>query len=196
MESLAVVLDRKQLNSLEILWILTLRSYDPSVGYNSTFGGQCGTIIWTPEMRQKARKQKLGTHHSEETKRKISVASKGSNNGFFGKTHTGQKALEGCRKGGKFHRGKKRTEETRDNIKKALIGKPKTEEHRKAMREAQLGKTLSEETKGKISKWASEVPRTDEWRANISKAVKGRKRTPEQIERIRQGALSRWRPVC
>lgn len=47
-----------ELNNLESLWIVSLRSYDTAIGYNLTYGGD-------------------GVKSTEETKQKISIANKG-----------------------------------------------------------------------------------------------------------------------
>lgn len=45
---------REEMNNLEKLWILALKTYDPKCGYNKTFGGEGGSsITWTLEKRIK-----------------------------------------------------------------------------------------------------------------------------------------------
>lgn len=50
-EILAYCYSQQELDNLEKLWILTLRSYDPEIGYNKTFGGEGGSK--TQETRDK-----------------------------------------------------------------------------------------------------------------------------------------------
>ena len=70
-EDIAFAANHEELLALERLWIVSLRSYDPKVGYNTTFGGE-GTID-TIETRQKKALSRLGKRHSEETKRLIGL---------------------------------------------------------------------------------------------------------------------------
>ena len=72
--------------------------------------------------RKKISKANLGRSngpHSEETKRKMSDASKGCNGSFFGKTHSdASKKLMSETK-----RGRPKSNETKEKIRKALLGK-------------------------------------------------------------------------
>jgi hypothetical protein len=59
-----------ELNNLEKLWIITLRSYDKKVGYNASFGGDGGGVP-TEDTRARLRARKSywrGKKHSESTK--------------------------------------------------------------------------------------------------------------------------------
>lgn len=75
---------REQLNEREIFWIATLNCKVPN-GYNLTDGGE-GTV---------------GCYPSDETRAKLSVATSGENNPFFGRHHT----EESLAKMSEAHRG-------------------------------------------------------------------------------------------
>ncbi|RXK34630.1 hypothetical protein M231_08114, partial [Tremella mesenterica] len=83
-----VILEYVPISSLdqqETFWISLLNPY-----YNVLSGGAEGSLGFTHSEESKAliRNQRTGTSQSEETKRKISDANKGSNNSFFGKMHS------------------------------------------------------------------------------------------------------------
>jgi group I intron endonuclease len=78
-EKLAVASTLEELNQLEILWILSLRSHDRQLGYNASFGGDGGGIP-TEETRKKLRDRKppmLGRRLSSESKQRMSQAKRG-----------------------------------------------------------------------------------------------------------------------
>ncbi|AJD81875.1 GIY-YIG homing endonuclease [Yersinia phage vB_YenM_TG1] len=64
---------------------------------------------------------------SEAHKSKISNASKGSNNGFYNKTHS----LESKNKISDRNKGKKRSQEVKDAMSKIRKGVPKSDEHKR-----------------------------------------------------------------
>ena len=97
--------------------------------HNRTDGGE-GSSGWVP---------------SEETRRKISEASKG-NTYMLGKTLS----EETKRKMSETRKGKTHSEETKKKQSEVKKGKTFSEEHRRNLSEAQKGKTPSEETKKKI----------------------------------------------
>ncbi|NOR27653.1 MAG: hypothetical protein GQ540_03880 [Lutibacter sp.] len=153
-----------ELNSREIYWIDKLNTISP-YGYNLISGGNSnvyfsdevkkrmsekrkGLLIGekngmygkthTKEVRLKLSKLRTGSKLSEETKKKISIASSGKNNGNYGRKHT---------------------KKTRDIMSKVntkenhwAYGKHFSEEHKKNLSESCKGRKLSEETKIKISK--------------------------------------------
>lgn len=90
-------------------------------GQHSSLHGKTRPV--TKEFREKLRLANLGKHHSEESKRKISLVQK----------------------------GKIVSEETKEKCRLSNIGQKRTNETKEKMRLAQLGKHLSEETKRKIS---------------------------------------------
>lgn len=89
--------------------------------------------------------------------------------------------------------GIKRSEETKAKIAASKVGKPRSEETREKLRQANLGKSATETTRRKMSESRTGKTlgtRSDEQRANMSLARKGKpsphrgkKRTPEQIEK-------------
>ena len=79
------------------------------------------------------KKNRLGTRHSEETKRKMSEAREGEKNPFYGKTHS----EEAKRKMSEAMKGRKRA--------------PFSEEHRRKIGLKSKGRKHSEETKRKMS---------------------------------------------
>ena len=91
-------------------------------------------VFWTKEHHNE--------YHScsEETRKKLSIASSGKNNAMYGKF-------------GKDHPsyGRYVSEDTKNKLSEALRGKKKSEEHIQHLREANLGKKMSEESRRKIS---------------------------------------------
>jgi group I intron endonuclease len=117
----------EELNAMETFFIVLHQSHKPERGYNLTLGGDGASPgelnpMWgkthSEEVKAKLRALRLGVTNSEESNRKRSLASSGERNGFYGKTHTGI-ALEGCRKGGHTHLGKKRSAETKRKMRES-----------------------------------------------------------------------------
>lgn len=87
MEELSISDSLESSNSAEKLWIAALRSYDPSIGYNGTYGGDgvCPTKeSLLKQIKSLEGKRPRGSKHhmfgktpSEETKGKISASCKG-----------------------------------------------------------------------------------------------------------------------
>lgn len=111
------------------------------IGNKYTFGYK-----HTEETRKKMSEARKGKHLTEEHKRKLSESKKGENNPSYGKhpTEETRKKMSEARMGNKncvgripWNKGKKRSEETKQKISKALKGRP--------------GKRPSEETRRKLS---------------------------------------------
>lgn len=87
----------ERLNEREHVWILALRSFEPSLGYNGTMGGENGER--TPETRAKLSVALKGRKQSPEQRQKASEARKGiphseahrANLAAANKKRTGQK---------------------------------------------------------------------------------------------------------
>ena len=142
--------------------------YNLTEGGDGWSGGPCEeTRRKLSEIRKKlyssgVKHPMLGKHHSEETKKKMSVNRSGKcigeNHPMFGKHHTEEAKM----KMSAVHKGKHPTEETKKKMSNAHKGKPKekpmSEETKKKLSDALKGRTspnkgkhLSEETKKKIS---------------------------------------------
>jgi hypothetical protein len=103
---------------------------------------------------------------SEETKRKISIATKGENHPLYGKKHSEEtKRKQSEIKRGKNHPfyGKKHSEET----------KRKMSEKQKGEKSPNYGKSLSEETKRKIGEASKGRSPSEETRRKISETKRG-----------------------
>ena len=129
--------------------------------HNRTDGGE-GSSGWVP---------------SEETRRKISEASKG-NTYMLGKTLS----EETKRKMSETRKGKTHSEETKRKQSEVKKGKTFSEEHRRNPSEAQKGKTPSQETKKKIGDAQKgeknhfyDRTHSEETKRKISELTKGRK---------------------
>jgi group I intron endonuclease len=66
---------RKELHTLERLWVISLRSYDADCGYNATFGGLGRNHV--PESIEKMRTYRLGRPLSEHHRLRCSEGKKG-----------------------------------------------------------------------------------------------------------------------
>jgi len=93
------------LGDLEIYWIKELHSHKTEWGYNLSWGGE--SIM-------------RGLHQTDDAKRKISIATSGSNNPFYGKKHTEETK--------ELMRGRVMPEDER---KRRM--KPLSEEHKKSL---------------------------------------------------------------
>lgn len=112
-------------------------------------------------------------HHSEETRRKISIAVQGKtyNQGMKGKKHS----EDTKHKMSKVRKGKIKTLEHCHNLSISLKGKTRTDEVKKAQSERQKGRKL-----------------TIEWRRKIAEAGKGRVFLEETRKKISE---SKYKPI-
>lgn len=104
---------------------------------------------------------KRGSHHSEETRRKLSEVKKGENHPLYGKHHSEEtkRKMSESKKGGNHpmfgkhpsEETKKKLSETHKGEKHYLFGKHLSKETRRKMGEAKKGKHPSEKTKRKMS---------------------------------------------
>ena len=161
--------DESQLNTKEIDYIAKLKTYDPKVGYNKTYGGEGGRH--TEETRRKLSEAHKGKTLSEEHKRKMRenhADFKGENAPMYGKHHSKEtrKRLSDINRGktipeetrekisennSRYWKGKTRSEETREKISDSLKGRTLSDETRKKLSESRKGHIVSEATKKKIS---------------------------------------------
>lgn len=152
---------KSELDQMEITYIRLFKSNERAFGYNLTKGGEGGipnkeireklskaaknrkpiseetrqkmknkTI--SEEHKEKIRQANLGRKHSEETRQKL-----------IGRKHTEESKQK--------MKGKKHSEESKQIISKVHKGKPKSEETKEKLRQANLGKKASQETKQKMS---------------------------------------------
>jgi hypothetical protein len=152
----------KEAKNLEIIMIFKFDTFQN--GYNSSIGGDGnsghkGQISWIK-----------GKHHSEETKKKISLSLK----------------------------GRKMPQEIKDKISKSTKGKKLSKEHKEHIGQSNLGRKviISEETKKKMSESHRGKPHkhkphfhTDESKLKMSKSKKGKKRKPFTEEAKRNMSL-------
>lgn len=182
-EEFKVASNKKELNKLEIDYIKTFKSYNPLYGYNKTMGGE-GNIP-TEETRKKLSESSRKSRHKykqlhekngtaywqqEEFLDRMSVVTRGKNNGMYGKRHTEEskrkmsKSSKGKLAGENSpHWGKPKSEETRRKISESRKGKYTGENN------PMYGKTISEEGRRKISE--SNKRRCGE-NSSVSKRVK------------------------
>jgi group I intron endonuclease len=111
----------KFLNEKEMFWISYYNSTNRNIGYNIALGGSGGdTLSNHPNIKE------IGN--------KISLKNKGEKNGFYGKNHsdeTRKKMQEHSYWKGKtgFNKGKKKSIDTIEKHKKALLGKKLSNDH-------------------------------------------------------------------
>lgn len=122
----------QELKEKEIYWIAALNTTSPN-GYNLTFGGE--GLVATDEVRKKlsislkGNTCSKGRVLSDEHKRRISEAQRGSKSHLFG-THP--------------------SEETRKKLRESATGRKLSDRHRQILREMNLGKKMADETKQKL----------------------------------------------
>lgn len=131
-------------------WIDCYDTSNPSKGYNlsptagSTYGMKFGPLADWHKKRvstaMKGNKNFLGRSHTEESRRKISLAL------------TGKKlSKEHCESMSRAFKGRKLTESTKKKMSAARMGHVVTETTRKKISIGRLGKPLSEDHKKKLS---------------------------------------------
>lgn len=140
----------------EIKFIAEYKANNPKYGYNISSGGYCGNS---------------GTHHSEESKRKISA----SNLNKVRSEETRKRISDGHKGLPSSMKGKHHTEETKQKISIANTGHKHTEETKKKIAEA---------SRNYIRKTGYHL--SEEHKQNISNALKGKKKSPEHIEKVRK----------
>ena len=121
-----------------------------------------------------------GSHHSEETKNKMSESKYGENNPFYGKHHT-DKSKE---KISDAQKGTHLTEDVKKKISESHIGIYHTDVSKNKMSIIKKGKIPTEETKRKISKAHIGKHHTDKSKKKISDARKGTHLTEDVKKKI------------
>jgi len=144
---LAVVHSAKEAKHFETLWIVSLRAYDPRVGYNMTYGGE--GVVPTAETR----KRMSIASSTEERKEAMRIV--GKSNAGKQKPHS----VETCKKIGDGNRGKKKSvpsyKKGKTNVE--FFGEDRAEELRLQNSRSHEGKKDSEETKKNKSKAAKKA---------------------------------------
>ena len=151
-------------NDFEILYVKEYNTLVPN-GYNLTNGG-CSIS---------------GYKHSEDTKQKMSLKSKGI-----------KKSIEHNKKNSESHKGQIISDETKKKISDKLKGIKKTplsEETKKKISDKLKDRKLPDDVKEKIRNSILGQKRTNETKENISKSLKGKKKTKEHIAAMRKSRV-------
>lgn len=144
----------------EKAWIESFDATNPRVGYNICKEGF----------------SRLGTKASEETRRKISLTSRGRRPMLGHKqSEYAKQRLREVHKGNKYNLGRKASPETRAKLSAIRSG---VNNHR-------FGRKLSAETRAKIAAAHRGRTASAEARANMSRAQMGRKHSPETIAKLK-----------
>lgn len=133
---------QEELNEQEIYWIKELNTLSPN-GYNLKEGGEQGGSP-SKETREKIRQSLLGFKHTDETKRKKSIAFQGVQHPLYGITCSEEtkKKISEAQAGRKhWFYGQKHSEETLQKMRNSKLGK----------KNPMFGKVYSEEEKRQIS---------------------------------------------
>lgn len=161
---LEAVETKEDLDAREAYWITTLNSRDKSIGYNITAGGE-GTI---------------GYQHTEEAKKKMSVAKKGKS-----LTEAHKKAI------GLASRGRKMSEESKAKLRATNSGRKVTEEARQKMHEAHQRnpKVFTEDYRRKLRESRAVALATGTWSISEEgmahlRESGSRPKTPEHCQHI------------
>lgn len=179
------------ISNREIYWIEKYDAYYN--GYNMTLGGD-GIF---------------GLKMSEETRRKISLASTGRSCSGWHHTEEAKRKISQISKGNKYNLGRTQTQEEKDKRAASLRGKHRTEEQKAKMSKIQKevwsneelrqkhsaickGRVISEEQKQKISNTLTGRKLTEQTKRKIGIASKNRVRTKEWNDKISKAAKARW----
>jgi len=175
--------DEQHLDEREIYWIDYFDAVDSDDFYNLADGG-CGISSRT-----------MYNYWKNHPEKRVELSEKmsGENNHFYGKTHTDEvKKL--CAEGGYFHKGKKRSEETKKKIKEGI----KNSDHAEIMRSPEMSKKISEATKKgmddpkvreKCAYWKGKTQSKEmvEKRSKkVSKALKGKPKSEAHKQALKE----------
>ena len=138
----------EELSKMETFFIIMHQSHKSENGYNLTLGGDGAAPgelnpMWgkthTDEVKAALRARRLGTKNSPESNEKRRQAESGEKNPAYGKVYMNAAAVEGRRKGGLSHLGKKRSAETRARMSQSAMGKEFSAEHCLHISQAKIG---------------------------------------------------------
>ena len=153
------------------------------------------------EHKRKISEARKGKHLTEVTKRKISEAQKGRKGtiGSWGHhwklSEEDKRKLSEAKKGKKcVWYGKKHTQETKLKISKANKGRCFTEKHKKKLSERRKGRHFSEETRRKLSE-AMKGNKNWNWQGGITPIIQ-RIRHSEKYQQWRQSCFIRDNFTC
>lgn len=158
---------KEELDKLETWFIKFFESTNREIGYNIEHGGNGPNKV------------------SEETRKKLSIASSGKNNHSYGKPawNRGIPLSDNQKKKlSKIFKGKKFSEETKRKIAESrtkkpcsFLGKKHSKESLEKMAKAAMNRKHSEETKQKISKATKGRKLSEETKKKLSESKKGNK---------------------
>lgn len=147
-----------------------------------------GNIPWNKGkkgVQLSTRKGKFGKKHSEETRKLMSLAQKGSKNHFFGKHHNEKtkKIISIAQKGhimpdhvkkiiAESSRNRIWTEKSRKKISVSKLGKPRPQHVRDALLHASIGRIPSIETRKKMSLAGKGRKKSEEWKQKMKELRK------------------------
>ena len=179
----------------EQLWINLLNSYEEGYNILPHAGNSLG-YTHTEETRRKISMAHRGKHCSKETRQKISEAMRGEKSPIYGKhlpKETRQKISEAMR-------GKKHSDETKRKMSEShrgennwFYGKHHSKEARKKMSEALTGRELSKEHRNHISEALTGRELSEETREKMSEAHQGKHRSGETRQKISESEKKTYR---
>ena len=139
------------------------------------------------ETIERLRHANLGTHHTEETKVKISNSMQGEKNHFYNKKHTEETKILISQK----RLGVKQTEEQKLKNSLGQLGVPKSESHKENIRKCKIG--LFWWNNGTINKHSKTCPGEGWVKGHLKKITQKRIMTEEEKLHLKQiTSNSRW----
>jgi group I intron endonuclease len=161
---------KDELDAKEIYWIDKLDSRNKSIGYNITAGGE-GTV---------------GYQHTEEAKKKMSIAKKGKQ-----LTDTHKKAI------GLRLKGHTLSEESKAKLREANLGQKRTEETKQKLREAHKKnpRNFTEEYRRKLRESRARVLADGTWSISEEgmarlRASGSRPKSPEHCQHLSESRIN------
>lgn len=161
---------KEELDRKEIYWIEYYNAVEDPMFYNLAEGGNRNNMSHFDQDREAIRRERIsnslkGRHHSEETKRKISLGNIGNKNSLGRKHSEESKRLMSIKQSGSnnpmydVHKygkdapfyGHHHSDEARKKISEASKNRIVSEETRRKLSRINKGRVVSEETRRKIS---------------------------------------------